>query len=147
MPFPQVLAATAPVGLQSIQIGTFVKLVRVLLLGPLILAVSLFSRRKLAAEPESDTARPSVKQVVPWFIDGFLTLMVARSFDLIPAFALGPLAGISKWLTVLAMAALGLGVDARTVTSGGARVTAAVVLSLLILIALAIGLIQIDVPA
>jgi uncharacterized membrane protein YadS len=41
-------------------------------------------------------------------------------------------------LTVVSMAALGLGVDIRVLSSVGARVTAAVTLSLLILLALAI---------
>ena len=38
---PQVLAATAPVGALSVQIGTLVKLMRVLTLGPVLFGVSL----------------------------------------------------------------------------------------------------------
>ena len=38
---PQVLAATAPLGSLSMQAGTLVKLVRVLMLGPLVLLLSL----------------------------------------------------------------------------------------------------------
>ena len=34
---PQVLAATAPLGAVAVQIGTLVKLVRVLMLGPVVL--------------------------------------------------------------------------------------------------------------
>ena len=42
---PQVLAATLPIGALSNQVGTVVKLVRVLMLGPVVLALSLLTRR------------------------------------------------------------------------------------------------------
>ena len=42
---PQVLAATLPIGALSNQVGTVVKLVRVLMLGPVVLGLSLISRR------------------------------------------------------------------------------------------------------
>ena len=42
---PQVLAATAPVGLVAVHVGTLVKLVRVLMLGPVVLALSLVASR------------------------------------------------------------------------------------------------------
>ena len=42
---PQVLAATLPIGALSNQVGTVIKLVRVLMLGPVVLGFSLFSGR------------------------------------------------------------------------------------------------------
>jgi len=49
---PQVLAATVPAGIISTQIGTLVKLVRVLMLGPIVVGLSLVAarRRKRHAE-------------------------------------------------------------------------------------------------
>ena len=41
---PQVLAATAPAGLASTQVGTLVKLVRVLMLGPVVFMFSVLGR-------------------------------------------------------------------------------------------------------
>ncbi len=41
---PQVLAATVPVGLVGTQVGTLVKLVRVLMLGPVVVTLSLRHR-------------------------------------------------------------------------------------------------------
>lgn len=73
---PQVLAATIPVGAVSTQIGTLVKLMRVLMLGPVILLLGLKGGR-------SGNARLPLKHLVPWFIVGFFAMMVARSFDLI----------------------------------------------------------------
>ena len=42
---PQVLAATVPISAVSAQLGTLVKLVRVLMLGPVVVLLSLFRSR------------------------------------------------------------------------------------------------------
>nr|WP_314089812.1 putative sulfate exporter family transporter [uncultured Shinella sp.] len=125
---PQVLAATAPVSALSIQIGTFVKLVRVLMLGPVIFLLSLVSGK---ARGE----RPALHRLVPWFILGFLALLVVRSFGLIDAALAARMNGVATGLTILSMAALGLGIDLRRVMRAGPRVSVAVVLSLGVLVA------------
>ena len=125
---PQVLAATAPVGILSTQVGTLVKLVRVLLLGPVILML-----RFTGGKPAG--AQPGLGRLVPWFILGFLAMMAARSAGLIPEAALPVLTRLSTLLTLISMAALGLMVDLRSVASSGGRVLAAGVLSLTVLIA------------
>jgi len=132
---PQVLAATFPVSALSGEVGTLVKLVRVLLLGPVVVFFAIRSSRigeeKLA--PGS---------IVPWFIAGFLVLAAARSMGLIPAEVAGPVREVSRWMTVAAMAALGLGVDVRVLGKVGARVIAAVTGSLLVLVAASTALIR-----
>ncbi len=148
---PQVLAATLPIGALSNQVGTVVKLVRVLMLGPVVLGLSLVSRR-LPPEPrtgpnlsETRTARrsgPDLHELLPWFILGFLIVAAARSFGLIPQVMLVPLATTASILTTVSMAALGLGVDVRAVASAGVRVTAAVTASLVILGLFSLGLIR-----
>lgn len=134
---PQVLAATLPVAALSAQIGTLVKLVRVLMLGPLVLVLSVLAGRRAGG------GWPPLRQMVPWFILGFLVLAAARSLGLVPREALPVVAWLTTWLTVLAMAALGLGVDVRTVGRAGARVTATVVLSLVLLGLASLGLIRV----
>ena len=138
---PQVLAATAPIGTLAVQMGTLVKLVRVLMLGPLVTVLSVgAARRHLAAGGGRRSL--SVNQVVPWFILGFLVLAGLRSGGVLPPAALPPVAWLSNALTIVAMAALGLGVDERTVAKAGAPVTATVVLSLLLLLLVSLGLIH-----
>ncbi|SHM96698.1 conserved hypothetical integral membrane protein [Duganella sacchari] len=132
---PQVLAATSAVSLTSAHIGTLVKLVRVLMLGPVVLLLSLFG-------PRSERQRPQLSHLLPWFIVGFLTLMALRSFGLLPQALLAPTHIAANALTVMSMAALGLGVDARSVLRAGGRVTMVVVLSLLALSAISLGLIH-----
>ena len=55
--------------------------------------------------------------------------------------AVAPAANAASLLTVVAMAALGLGVDLRSVARAGARVTSAVTASLLVLGAISLALI------
>ena len=137
---PQVLAATVPAGLVSTQIGTLVKLMRVLMLGPIVVGLSLLAPRLHGGAQGKTTV--GFFRLVPWFILGFLALSVLRSLDIVPAMVVGPLTAITGFLTVVSMAALGLGVDVRVLATVGGRVTAAVTLSLMLLLAISIGLIQ-----
>lgn len=127
---PQVLAATGPVGVMSTQVGTLVKLMRVLMLGPVVLFVGLRHGRQ-------GVVRFSL--LVPWFIVGFLLAMAARSSGLLPEPTLQPLQQASSCLTLISMAALGLSVDLRTVLSSGGRVLAAGFISILVLMGLAVA--------
>ena len=149
---PQVLAATAPVSALAMHLGALVKLVRVLMLGPVVLILSVFAARlreesdepapEVTAGERPKPGRPSLHQLLPWFIVAFLTMVAARSFGLIPKLALGPIATIATDLTIISMAALGLGVDVRVLAKAGPRVTAVVTLSLVVLGAMAFGLIR-----
>ena len=80
--------------------------------------------------------------MLPWFIVGFLALMALRSFNLLPGFVLEPAHQTANFFTILSMAALGLGVDARSVLKAGGRVASVVVLSLLALGAISLALIH-----
>ena len=131
---PQVLAATLPVGLISTQIGTLVKLIRVLMLGPVVLFLSLAVGRS--------AGKLSLARLVPWFIVGFLLLSTVRSLGLIPDAILRTILPVATALTVVSMAALGLGVDLKVLARVGGRVTLAVTLSLVVLCAISLGLIR-----
>ena len=134
---PQVLAAAFPVSVLSGQVGTLVKLVRVLMLGPVVLFFAVKHRGEAPVTP-----RFSVTRFVPWFIIGFLVLAALRSAGAMPTPWAGEARRVSMWLTVAAMAALGLGVDVRAVRRVGRPVIATVCASLLVLIVLAVALIK-----
>lgn len=131
---PQVLAATSPFGALAVQTGTVVKLIRVLMLGPVVTVLSIIHGR-------GGEGRMSLQKMVPWFILGFVLMIMARSFGLIPEAALKPIATVSNILTIMSMAALGLSVDIRTLRHAGGKVISAATLSLLFLCALSITLI------
>lgn len=142
---PQVLAATAPVATLSVQLGTLVKLLRVLMLGPVILILAFITgKRQQNMENEGQLAPVKLRffQLVPWFIIGFVVMLVLNSLNAIPAFAAPFIEQTSNWLTVIAMAALGLGVNIRSVAALGGRVTFTAILSLLAIGILSLGLIM-----
>jgi uncharacterized integral membrane protein (TIGR00698 family) len=130
---PQVLAATLPIGALSNQVGTVIKLVRVLMLGPVVLGFSLLSGGLRPAHARANRRRPALTELVPWFIIGFLALLLLRSLELIPQALLPPITRTAGLMTTIAMAGLGLGVDVRAVARSGLRVTLAVTLSLIVL--------------
>lgn len=123
---PQVLAATVPVGVLSTQVGALVKLMRVLMLGPVILLLGLKAGR-------SGAAKIPLTRMIPWFIVGFLLMMTARSLGALPDASLPILKETSTALTIVSMAALGLSVNIRMALASGGRVLAAGTLSLLAL--------------
>jgi uncharacterized integral membrane protein (TIGR00698 family) len=130
---PQVLAATLPIGALSNQVGTVIKLVRVLMLGPVVLGFSLLAGSLRPAESRSNRRMPALTELVPWFIVGFLALLALRSLGVIPQALLPPITRTASVMTTLAMAGLGLGVDVRVVARTGLRVTLAVTFSLILL--------------
>ncbi|HEY4969152.1 MAG TPA: putative sulfate exporter family transporter [Roseiarcus sp.] len=149
---PQVLAATLPIGALSNQVGTVVKLVRVLMLGPVVLLMSVLASRlreetdepapEVTAGDRPKPRKPALHQLVPWFIVGFLIVAGLRTAGLIPSPVLQPTAVIANLMTTVSMAALGLGVDIRAVAKAGLRVTGAVMLSLIVLGLISLGLIR-----
>jgi uncharacterized integral membrane protein (TIGR00698 family) len=139
---PQVLAAAFPVSVLSGQVGTLVKLVRVLMLGPVVLFFALRHRH----DPGAESGRPTRLQVtrfVPWFIIGFLLLAGLRSAGSIPSPLAVSMKNLSSWLTVAAMAALGLGVDLKAISKVGRPVIFTVTASLLVLVVLSVTLIRV----
>lgn len=146
---PQVLAAAFPVSVLSGQVATLVKLVRVLMLGPVVIFFALTHRTSATSHTTAGAhthpaSAPSLALMnfVPWFIVGFVLLAVLRSTGMIPLAVVAPTRTLSACLTIAAMAALGLGVDVRAVTRAGGRVVATVIASLVALIGLSVALIH-----
>jgi uncharacterized integral membrane protein (TIGR00698 family) len=139
---PQVLAASYPVSELAGQTATLVKLTRVLLLAPVALYYSLRPAREAAAraDEKQETAVPvprrraDLGKLIPWFIVGFLILALLRTLGLFPDRAAAACKEVARLLTVVAMAALGLGVDLRALRATGARTAGAVLLSLAFLL-------------
>lgn len=136
---PQVIAAAAPFGAATITLATFVKLARVLMLGPLTLLLSLLA--PCFAETGTSavqSARPRL--FLPWFILAFLALAACRWTGLIGEGLAHPLGLASNWLAVIAMAALGFGVRLKSLTEVGPQVALATVLVNLMMVLLALGM-------
>lgn len=136
---PQVFAAAGPLGAAAVQMGTLVKLVRVLMLGPVVTGLSL-----LGAAPQGGRARGlPLAHLAPPFILAFLGLAAVNSLAPLPA----PLAHLahqaSLALTLIAMAALGLCVDLRSIRTAGPRLVLVVSASLALLGLIASGALRV----
>ena len=130
---PQVIAAAYPVSVAAGQAATLVKLMRVLLLGPVVLILSL---------TEHHSAHLRWWRAVPWYIIGFFVTSALRTTDVIPASMGDVVREGARLLTVLAMAGLGLAVDLQAVRRVGARVGSTVLASLLLMLGLSLALVR-----
>ncbi len=136
---PQVVAATFSVSSVSGEIGTMVKLMRVLLLGPVALFFSLRYPHQSAANAPLHS---KITRYIPWFVLGFILLAVLRSIGALPATLINPLHDLSTLLMILAMAGLGISVDMSNVRQVGLRVGLAVIGSVAVMITLSLVLIN-----
>ena len=83
---PQVFAATSPVGLHAVQVGTIVKLVRVMMLGPIVVVMAALAARKSTSQsaiPGEWRSVLSFGRMVPPFIVAFLLLAVIGATGLV----------------------------------------------------------------
>src|SRR5262249_17394602 len=98
---PQGLGGTVPIVAFGDQVGTLVNILRVLMLGPVVLGLSLLTRGLRTDGTSLRTNRSGVnwRELVPWFITGFLVVLIVRSLGLIPQIALSPITGLAAILT------------------------------------------------
>lgn len=136
---PQVIAAAYPVSVLAGQTATLVKLARVLLLGPLVFTLSLLERRRVGASAADVKGHPPY---VPWFVVGFAAAALLRTGGIIDPGAGDAARDSARLLTLLAMAALGLGVDLRAVRQVGPRVASVVTGSLVVIVIAALFLVR-----
>lgn len=111
----QVMAVAFTWGSATGDLGTLVKLTRVVLLAPALLVLGLLSGT-------GGKVRYSWKEPpVPWFVLGFIALGVLGSMGVLPAGAKAALSTASIFLMVVAMAAMGLGTHLNMLRRAGMR--------------------------
>jgi uncharacterized integral membrane protein (TIGR00698 family) len=123
----QVVAASSVIGSGALAVGVVVKLGRVLLLAPVLAAISLRERRLRplaraeAADSSAAPGRRARPPLVPLFVVGFVALMALRTTGVVPSGVLS----LAKWgetaLLTIAMFALGTGVRAASLRRVGPR--------------------------
>jgi uncharacterized integral membrane protein (TIGR00698 family) len=92
----QVVAAASPAGAAVVAVAVVVKLTRVVMLAPVVAAVSIMQRMGSSA----GSAEKGRTALVPLFVLGFLACVALRSTGVVPASAL-------EWIGHLQVAALG----------------------------------------
>lgn len=114
----QVVGAGFSISEQTGDTATLVKLIRVSLLAPIVLFASLMIRSY--SETPKDGKQPPI---LPGFVLGFLVLAGLNSFHLIPPFLSDFLSNCSRWLLLIAIAAVGMKTNLKQVMDvGGAAI-------------------------
>ncbi len=104
----------------ALALATIVKLTRTLLIIPITLALALIQSR--TAKKNGTTASGyHFAKIFPWFVIGFALAAVINSFLGLPPAVTKNLATAGKFLIVMAMAAIGLSTNAKTLFSAGWR--------------------------
>jgi uncharacterized integral membrane protein (TIGR00698 family) len=114
----QVVATAGGVGTAALGTAVLVKLVRVLLLAPMVTAAAVAARRSARDQPGAAVADVPV---VPLFIVGFLVMVAVRSLGLVPHDALGWAETVRSVLLAAALFSLGASLDVRTLAVTGRR--------------------------
>ena len=131
---PQVVAASFAISNQSGVIATQVKLLRVLLLGPLLIYFGIIKK-----ENQVKLDSKSITNFIPWFIFGFLFLSILRTTNVIPESFSEIIQSLSKFLFIIAMAGIGLTVNFKEVKKIGFKVILAVIFAVILLILIGLG--------
>lgn len=90
------------------EIATMVKLTRTLAIIPTVIIFSIVYYRSKQAQGRKKQGRLALRGLIPWFIIAFVVLAGLNSIGLIPITVSGSLRTISRFLMVIALAAIGL---------------------------------------
>lgn len=104
--------------------ATMVKLTRTLAIIPIVIIFTLIQmrlNRKRAGVTPDGHVNMNLKDVFPWFILGFLALALINSLGFIPVAGAQLLKDISKFLMVVALAAIGLKTDLGKMKQSGLK--------------------------
>lgn len=117
----QVVGAGYTISPQTGDIATYVKLLRVTMLLPVVLTIAVLARRAAGGGPQAKGPP------VPLFLIGFAALVAANSFGLFNKTMTDAANDISRWCLVTAIAALGMKTSFRALMVAGWRPVAMIV--------------------
>lgn len=136
----QVVAATFQHGHQAGEIGAIAKLTRVGLLAPVVLTLGFLATRRQDKKGGSTIA---AKAPIPWFVFGFLALMVFNSLVPMEGAVKVWTVAITTFLLSVALAAMGLEADIRKLRAEGFRPLFLGLASTLFIATFSLGLVKI----
>ena len=129
----QVVGAGYSIGKEAGDIATIVKLLRVAMLLPVIVALT-FVLRGASRGVSIAQAQPSKRPpLLPWFVGLFALLVALNSFIALPTIALGAASEFSRWALVCAIAAIGMRTSLKDLVALGWRPVALMIAETLFL--------------
>lgn len=116
----QVVAAAYQQGQAAGEFGTVAKLSRVMLLAPMVIGLGLLATRRMRRGGHDHGHAPA-RPPMPWFVLGFLALVVVNSVVIIPPEAKALLILATTVMLSISLAAMGLETDIGKLRAKGLR--------------------------
>ncbi len=113
----QVIAAAFQGGEVSGEFATVAKLSRVIFLAPVVLTLGLIS----PSSSNSSQETKSKKLPIPWFVFGFIALMLLNSANIFPEGLKRTVTEINHFLLTISMAGMGLKTSIREIQQSGIK--------------------------
>ena len=135
----QVVAAGDSISVQSKEVATVVKLVRICWLAPIVFYLGWSLRHRHA---EAGHAKVSL---VPWFLVMFVIFAAVNSMDWLPqegSLSVSNLKRGGSWLMTIGMAGVGLQTSVKDLVHAGVRPVLAGLLQWILLAVVSVGMIQ-----
>ncbi|KGJ91714.1 YeiH family protein [Colwellia psychrerythraea] len=130
----QAVAAGQSINVETMQTAVVVKLIRVMMLAPFIIMLSIVLTR-LNRSSDSDKKEKG-RLVMPWFVLGFMVTAMLNSVFVLPEMLKTTLSFASQFSLAMAMAALGAHTRWTTIKAAGPK---PLLLALLLFIILILG--------
>ncbi|HET7063768.1 MAG TPA: YeiH family protein [Rudaea sp.] len=128
----QVVAAARSIGPDAANAAVIAKMVRVMMLAPLLIGLSLWLNRRHGQATEQGTR----KLVLPLFALGFVGVVIFNTLSILPQNVVDAAISLDTFLLAMAMSALGLTTHFSAIRNAGAR---PLILAALLLVWLVVG--------
>ncbi|MEO0567908.1 MAG: putative sulfate exporter family transporter [Pseudomonadota bacterium] len=130
----QVVGAGFSISEQTGDTATLVKLFRVAMLAPIVLVAAILIRRAHAVDMDGKSP-----PLLPGFIVGFLVMATLSSLNLIPSIIADFVSQTSRWLLLIAIAAVGMKTNLKQVLGVGGLAIALIVVETIFIAVLILG--------
>jgi uncharacterized integral membrane protein (TIGR00698 family) len=131
----QVVGAGYTISQKTGDVATYVKLLRVAMLLPVVGTIALVLSRGRGSAP-------GAKVPLPWFLFAFAALVAINSLGFLPKVAVTAATDVSRWLLVVAIAALGMKTSFKALIAAGWRPVAVMVLETLWIAGLVLAIVE-----
>lgn len=111
----QVVGASYSISEEAGDLATYIKLLRVALLMPIVMGVFLVFKEK------GSKIKGNLTSFIPLFLVGFFALALCNNLGLVPESAANIIKQLSKWLLVISIAAIGLKTSLQEIVNVGWR--------------------------
>lgn len=131
----QVVGAGFSVSEETGDTATLVKLIRVTMLAPVVLVLSVVFRNYAQEAGASDKRPP----LIPFFVLMFLAFAALNSFHLLPGFVTEMMSSLSRWALLVSIAAVGMKTSLKRIIEVGGQAIVLVVVETVFIAVFVLG--------